>query len=49
MAVITLVVVAQKLLPPIAAVDVLLALAVTGLGIWIVVSPGSVPGVAPPM
>jgi len=49
MVVITLVVVAQKLLPPIAAVDVLLALAVTGLGIWIVVSPGSVPGVAPPM
>jgi predicted metal-binding membrane protein len=49
MVVITLVVVAQKLLPPIAAVDVLLALAVTGLGIWIVVSPGSVPGLAPPM
>ena len=49
MVVITVIVLAQKLLPPIAAVDALLALAITGLGIWIVVSPASVPGFAPPM
>ena len=49
MVVITIVVLAQKLLPPIPAVDMLLALAITGLGILIVVSPASVPGLAPPM
>jgi predicted metal-binding membrane protein len=49
MVVITIVVLAQKLLPPIAALDVLLALAITGLGILIVVSPALVPGLAPPM
>ena len=49
MVVIAVIVVAQKLLPPIAAVDALLALAITGLGILIVVSPASVPGLAPPM
>jgi predicted metal-binding membrane protein len=49
MVVIAVIVLAQKLLPPIAAVDALLALAITGLGIWIVVSPASVPGLAPPM
>jgi predicted metal-binding membrane protein len=49
MVVITLIVVAQKLLPPIAAVDALLALAIIGLGIWIVAGPASVPGLAPPM
>jgi predicted metal-binding membrane protein len=49
MVVITIILLAQKLLPPIPAVDVLLALAITGLGVWIVVLPGSVPGLAPPM
>jgi len=49
MVVITIIVLAQKLLPPIPAVDMLLALAITGLGVWIVVMPASVPGLAPPM
>lgn len=49
MVVITVAVLAQKLLPPIAVVDVLLALAITGLGFWIVIMPASVPGLAPPM
>jgi predicted metal-binding membrane protein len=49
MVVITAIILAQKLLPPIAAVDVLLALAITGLGFWIVILPASVPGLAPPM
>jgi len=49
MVVITIIVLAQKLLPPIAAVDVLLALAITGLGVLIVVMPTAVPGLAPPM
>jgi predicted metal-binding membrane protein len=49
MAVITVLVLAQKLLPPKAAIDVPLALAVTGLGIFIVVAPSSVPGLLPPM
>src|SRR5215470_19079746 len=49
MAVIAVIVLAQKLLPPMAAVDMLLALAITGLGILIVVNPASVPGLAPPM
>jgi predicted metal-binding membrane protein len=49
MVVITIIVLAQKLLPSIAAVDVLLALAITGLGVLIVVMPGLVPGLAPPM
>jgi len=49
MALIAVIVLAQKLLPPIPAVDMLLALAITGLGILIVVSPALVPGLAPPM
>jgi predicted metal-binding membrane protein len=49
MMVIAVIVLAQKLLPPIAAVDALLALAITGPGIWIVAMPASVPGLAPPM
>jgi predicted metal-binding membrane protein len=48
MVVITIIVLAQKLLPPIPLVDTLLALAITGLGIWIIVA-ASVPGLAPPM
>jgi predicted metal-binding membrane protein len=49
MAVITVVVFAQKLLPAKAAVDVPLALMIVGLGIWIAVAPASVPGLIPTM
>src|SRR5229473_8444772 len=44
MSVIAVLVVAQKLLPAKAALDVLLALAIIGLGILIVLAPASVPG-----
>jgi predicted metal-binding membrane protein len=40
---------AQKLLPPRAAVDAPLALAITGLGILTVLAPSAVPGLVPPM
>jgi predicted metal-binding membrane protein len=43
------VVVAQKLLPAKAAVDVPIALAIVGLGIFIVIAPASLPGLIPPM
>jgi len=36
-------------MPPKAAVDVPLALAIVGFGIWIVLAPSSVPGLMPPM
>jgi predicted metal-binding membrane protein len=49
MSVIAVLVLAQKLLPAKAAVDVPLALAIIGLGIWIVLAPASVPGLMPPM
>jgi predicted metal-binding membrane protein len=49
MTVIAILVLAQKLLPLKAAVDVPLALAITGLGIWIILAPSSVPGLTPPM
>jgi predicted metal-binding membrane protein len=49
MVVITILVLAQKLLRARAAVDVPLALALVGLGIWIVLAPSSVPGLTPPM
>lgn len=49
MLVIAILVLAQKLLPPKAAVDVPLALAITGLGIWIILIPSSVPGLTPAM
>jgi predicted metal-binding membrane protein len=49
MAVIAVPVLAQKLLPAKAAIDVPLALAIVGLGILIVIAPSSVPGLAPPM
>jgi predicted metal-binding membrane protein len=49
MSVIAVVVLAQKLLPAKAAVDVPLALAIVGLGILIVIAPSSVPGLTPPM
>ena len=46
---IAVVVLAQKLLPAKAAIDVPLALAIVGLGILIVIAPSSVPGLMPPM
>jgi predicted metal-binding membrane protein len=49
MSVIAVLVLAQKLLPAKAAIDVPLALAIVGLGILIVVAPSSVPGLAPSM
>jgi predicted metal-binding membrane protein len=49
MSVITVPILAQKLLPANAAIDVALALAIVGLGILIVVAPSSVPGLSPPM
>jgi predicted metal-binding membrane protein len=49
MSVIALVVLAQKLLPSNAAIDVPLAIAIVGLGILIVLAPSSVPGLTPPM
>jgi predicted metal-binding membrane protein len=49
MAVIAVLVLAQKLLPPNAAADVPLALAITGLGIWIILAPSSVPGLTTPV
>jgi len=49
MAVVAVVVLAQKLLPAKAAIDVPLAVAIVGLGIWIVLTPSSVPGLTPQM
>jgi predicted metal-binding membrane protein len=49
MLVVAILVLAQKLLSPKAAVDVPLALAITGLGIWIILVPSSIPGLTPPM
>lgn len=49
MAVITVVVLAQKLLPAMAAIDVPVAMAIIGLGILITLAPSSVPGLTPPM
>jgi predicted metal-binding membrane protein len=49
MAATAILVLAQKLLRPRAAVDVPLALVIVGLGIWIVLAPSSVPGLMPPM
>jgi predicted metal-binding membrane protein len=49
MAVIAVVVLAQKILPPKAAIDMPLALAIVGLGIWILLAPAAVPGLTPPM
>jgi predicted metal-binding membrane protein len=49
MAVVAVVIVAQKLAPPIPAVDALLGLAIVGLGILIVLAPSSAPGLTPQM
>jgi predicted metal-binding membrane protein len=49
MCVIAAVAAAQKLLPAKAAIDVPLALAISGLGVLILTAPSSVPGLMPPM
>jgi predicted metal-binding membrane protein len=49
MAVITVLTVAQKLLPSRAAIDVPLALAIVGFGVLIIVAPASIPGLMPAM
>jgi predicted metal-binding membrane protein len=49
MFVIAVVVLAQKLVPGKAVLDVSLALAIAGLGILIVLAPSAVPGLTPPM
>ena len=49
MVVVAALVLAQKLLPAKAAVDVPLALAIVGLGVLVVIAPSSVPGLIPPM
>jgi predicted metal-binding membrane protein len=49
MSVIAILVLAQKLLPTKAAIDVPLALAIVGLGAVIMIAPSSVPGLMPPM
>jgi predicted metal-binding membrane protein len=49
MVVVAALVVAQKLLPPRAVVDVPLALAIVGLGILILVAPSAVPGLVQSM
>ena len=49
MAIIAVLVVAQKLVPAKAALDVPLALAIVGLGVLIIIAPTSVPGLMPSM
>ncbi|HEX8860719.1 MAG TPA: DUF2182 domain-containing protein [Actinomycetes bacterium] len=49
MSVIAAIVLAQKLLPTNAAIDVPLALAIVGLGTLTLIAPSSVPGLTPPM
>jgi predicted metal-binding membrane protein len=49
MAVIAVLVLAQKLLPARTAIDLPLALAIAGLGVLMVVTPSLVPGLSPPM
>jgi predicted metal-binding membrane protein len=49
MAVVAVLVLAQKLLPPTAAVDVPVAIAIVALGVVIVVAPSAVPGLTPSM
>jgi predicted metal-binding membrane protein len=49
MSLIAVLVLAQKLLPAKAAIDVPLALAIVGLGILIIIAPLSIPGLTPAM
>jgi predicted metal-binding membrane protein len=44
MSVVAVLVLAQKIVPPKASIDVPLALAIVGLGILIVLAPAAVPG-----
>lgn len=46
MAILTVVVLTQKVLPAKAAVDVPLALTIIGLGVLILVAPSSIPGLS---
>jgi hypothetical protein len=47
--VITLVVLAQKLLAARTSIDVPIALAIVSLGVLIIVAPAAIPGLTPPM
>jgi len=49
MSVISVLILAQKLLPGKALIDVPVGLAIIGLGILILIAPASVPGLSPPM
>ena len=49
MAVIAFLIATQKLLPPRAAIDLPVTLAIVGLGVLILVAPSSVPSLMPPM
>jgi predicted metal-binding membrane protein len=49
MAVIAVLVLAQKLLPATATIDVPLAIAIIGLGVLILLDPSTVPGLVPSM
>ncbi|HEY7261667.1 MAG TPA: DUF2182 domain-containing protein [Trebonia sp.] len=49
MAALTVIIATQKLLPSRAALDVPLAAAIVGLGVWIIVAPASIPGLVPMM
>ena len=49
MSVIAVVVLAQKLLAPRAAIDVSLAVAIVAFGVLVLVAPGSIPGLVPAM
>jgi predicted metal-binding membrane protein len=49
MSVVAVVVLVQKVLPAKAVIDLPVALAIVGLGILIVITPSSVPGLMPPM
>lgn len=49
MALITVLVLAQKLLPARAVIDLPVALAIAGLGVLILIAPSLVPGLGPPM
>jgi predicted metal-binding membrane protein len=49
MSVIAGLVLAQKLLPPRASIDVPIALAIVGIGILVVIAPSRIPGLVLPM
>jgi predicted metal-binding membrane protein len=49
MSVVTVIATAQKLLPGRAAIDLPLAAAIIGLGIWVIFDPSSLPGLVPAM